>query len=363
VTVWDWIDEYVMRAEASGDGEHLRLSLILDQAEPLRQKSPDAALALYDQGARLAERLNEPWWVMLFRHWRLQTLIFITHNCAAAVELAARCALEARKPTYARLPQRICLHEDLITAYVATDPLGYAAMIEDALAYMAKEVQPDLECYLCLQELRTDFEIATGQLDRALACGLQFLERAGASTHEHNRAHHTALSYAQLCRIAFARGEWTALLDWARAGEEVADPTSIPQTLVETLAWQAVALRHRGEDGPARRAFLRAAAGADRLAGVPCRSYFDAVSAYHELGGELDAAYRTRGRELAGLTGRGRVSDECHCHLERCRLLKLMEQSLDDELAATREAASKLKDPEPILSNLDRLISDTIPAQ
>src|SRR5262249_3144439 len=143
VTIWDWVNEYGKRAQTAGDRERMRLHQILSETWPLRRTAPDVALALYDQGHRLAERLGEPWQVMLFDHGRLQALSGIARDYAAALELAVRCAVEARKPVYAQLPQRVCLHEDLIDSYVATDPMGYAPRIEEALEYMAREVRPE----------------------------------------------------------------------------------------------------------------------------------------------------------------------------------------------------------------------------
>jgi hypothetical protein len=363
VTVWDWVDDFTRRAQAEGDRERFRLRQLLDQSSDLRSNSPHAALELYDEGARLAERLGEPWWVMFFAHWRLQTLLYYVRDPSASLELAVRSALEVRKPVYTQMPQRICLQEDLIVAHAQIDPDGYASLIEEALDYMIKEMAPGVECHACLLGLRSGFELSIKRHDRALVYGLELLEYCQTALPPKSRPHHLTITYLGLCGVAHALEDWPAILDWAVAGEEAAASTKLELAIAALLAWKAAALRRRGEEGAARRSYLRAASVAGRISATLGRAYYDPVCAYHELGGELEAAYRTRGRELAGLTGRGCAADECHCHLERCRLVKLMGQPFDQELTAAREAASKLKNPEPFLSDLERAVSDTIPAQ
>src|SRR5437764_6311824 len=157
MSVWNWIHEFADRAEEEGDEERVRLWELQQQAFIHGKNNPEMMLAALDEGRALAQQLNEPWWVLHFDHWRLQCLMHYQLDYRPVLDIAVRAALEARKPAYAHLPQRICLHEDLIYGYLGIDPLGNAAAIEKALDFMAREVSDDLECRYCVQNCRTEF--------------------------------------------------------------------------------------------------------------------------------------------------------------------------------------------------------------
>ena len=170
MSVWDWLHEFADEMRAQGDRERFRLWEIQGEASRFGRAEPERKLAKLEEGRALAQRLGESWWVLHFDHWRLQVLMhYLLDYRPEVLDLAVRSTLEARKPQYARLPQRICLHEDLIYAYLGVDPLGHADAIRQALDYMRKEVSEDLECRYCVQNCRTEFALRRGALDEAEA--------------------------------------------------------------------------------------------------------------------------------------------------------------------------------------------------
>jgi hypothetical protein len=236
-----------------------------------------------------------------------------------------------------------------IRIYVGTDPVGHAALIQKATDYMATEITPDLRCCLCLQGLRTEVELALDRLEAATAAAMHYLAMSTSS------AHYAAHAYALLCEIAYRRGDWQAVLEWAEAGEAAARRTPTSGVLPECLAWQAAAARHLGRRRDARRVYRSATSQAAHVGATPSTAYFDALCAYHETGGRLDLALQIRDRQLAAMVGKGQMADECRCRLERCRLLAALGRPLETDLAAAREAACKLVDPAPVLEKLGRI--------
>ena len=75
MTIWDWIRDFELQARAHGDVERLRMSRIHNEAYTYRQSDPDRMLALLEDGRRQAMVLHEPWWVLFFEHWKLETMI------------------------------------------------------------------------------------------------------------------------------------------------------------------------------------------------------------------------------------------------------------------------------------------------
>src|SRR5688500_15038929 len=124
MSLGDWIYDFLVDAHRSGDEERLRIWEIRQRAFEAGKDDPDAMLKALGEARLLAQRLGEKWWVLYFDHWRLQALFNYKLDYTDVLELATRATLEARKPEYALFPQRVCLHEDLISAHMGIDPLG-----------------------------------------------------------------------------------------------------------------------------------------------------------------------------------------------------------------------------------------------
>jgi hypothetical protein len=288
--------------------------------------------------------------VVLFDHWRIQTLIGDKGEYEEALDLAVRAVFEVRKPAYMQLPQRICLHEDLIRIYIGSDPAGHADLIRDAIEYMETEITPDMACGLCLQARRTEFALELGHLEEAHASALRNLSISAANDH------YLAAAYMDLCQVAYRTGNWAEVQAWAREGEEVARRTYSARPLIpECLAWQAAAARYGGDGREAPRLYRAAVAASSRLGGTPSRSYFDALTAYHEAGAELERALQVRARQLVAVAGKGQIANEFHCRLQRCQLLARLGRPMAGELEAAQQIALRLADPRPALADLAAL--------
>jgi hypothetical protein len=329
------------------DDPRNELYALFSQAYAHFESAPDQALALLERGRDLARQLGDMHEALHYEHWRLQVLLFYKRDYGAALESAVRAAVEARAPAYTNLTERICLHEDLIYAYVGVDPVGYAAAIQRALDYMEAEITPGLQCSECLQELKAEFQLELGDLDRALEEGLRHLAIG------RNNRFRQMVAYKQLCDIAFQRADWEALAGWARAGEQAAHDEH--RYLIEFLAWQALIARRAGDEAAARRYHRRATSLAGRIGATPSRTYFDALCAYHEAAGDLERALRIRERQVATLQERGQTTGACRCLLARARLLARTGQPHAAEVAAARELAQRLANPAPLLAQIAEL--------
>ena len=356
MSVWKWIHEFSRDAASKGDSERLRLVELQERALGHGKANPDMMLAVLKEARALAEQLNEPWWVLFFDHWRLQALLHYKLDYREVLDIAVHATLESRKPQCDQLPQRICLHEDLIYAYIGIDPLGYADSIRQALDYMQTEVGPDVECRYCVEGNRREFALVRGCTAEAEESARRTLALADEDRVRSSGEHHAVYAYGDLCEIAHGRQEWDALRDWVATGEVMARRCENHLKLAEFLVWQAFLARREGDEETARRRLRQAVTRSGRVKSLPSTSYYNALCAFHELGGELEESLKVRDRELEVLTGKGRTHDECRCRIKRCRLLATMGQPLDAELAAAREVAGKLRDPSPYLAELDRIV-------
>jgi hypothetical protein len=351
VSIWRWVQEFRQEASDRGDEERLRMSLLLSQASPFFERDPDQALHILEEGRHLAQTLNEPRWVLFFTHWKLQVLFYYKRDYRAVLDTAVQATVTVSAPAFADFPQRLCLQEDLITACLKIDPLGHEDQIEQALAYMQREVTPDMECRHCVLSCRSEFDLACGRPGPAQ----ETAARAVALAEEYRDEHQLSNAYMNLCGAAFAAGDFDNLGGWAEAGEEAARRGVRKSNLVLFLMWQAVARLRQGDKEAGRRLARTAVAQRLRLASQPDEGYYDALCAYHVLEGEVEKALKARERQLEAIADTGQLDQECRAHIERCRLLTLLGRRTDADLDAARTAARKLQKPEKYLAAIEQV--------
>jgi hypothetical protein len=357
--MFGWIFEFERRAQAAGDRDRLRLVQLKDEAYAFRETDPDRALALFDEGRRLAERLAEPWWVLYYRRWHAHALMHFKRDYRSVLELAVANTLEARKPKYDGFPQRISIYADLVSAYTGIDPEGHAAAIIEALDSIEAEMPPSLECRLHLWGLRREFALQRRRWDEAEAAAQRSLEIIARKPDTATARHYLVSVYSGLCAVHFGRGEWDRLEEAASRGEAVAREVVGGHSLEwsECVLWGAVWARR---DFPEPDWFApilheQAVAVILRLGTTPASSWFDALCAFHELGGELEAALEARDRELQAIAHQGRLACECRCRVQRCRLLARLGRLTAEDLQAAGTAARRLRDPALYLAELELL--------
>jgi hypothetical protein len=352
---FDWFDRFEIEALQAGDPERIRLARLHHQAYDQREADPDRALALIAEGRRLAERLRQPWWALYYDHYRVHALLHFKQDYRAVLDLAVRNTLEVRKPEYAEFPRRLLIHDDLVSAYIGIDPVGNAGPIREALAYLDGEVPPDGEDRYMLLGACRQFALDLGDLDEAEVAAQRSLALADADLERGRARHFQVFTYAGLAEIAWRRGDLSALGEAAAAGEEVVRQVGHKVELAGFLMWQALLARHAGEEGRAGRLYRQSAGRITRVRMPPDSAWFDAESAFHELGGELGRALLVRDRELDLIGGRGRLAYECRCHVKRCRLRARLGCLSAEHLDAARAAAGRLRQPAAPLAELERI--------
>jgi hypothetical protein len=87
----------------------------------------------------------------------------------------------------------------------------------------------------------------------------------------------------------------------------------------------------------------------------PDHIWFDALCAYHDQAAEHEEALKARDAELALLRNKGRWAAESRCRVERCRLRARLGLEVAEELAAARAVIGRLRKPDALLMELDRI--------
>jgi hypothetical protein len=356
VTIWEWIHQYDAQARSRGDHDAARLAALHGQAYSHRQDDPDLMYALLEEGRLLAGLLGEPWWVVFFEHWQVETLIYYKDDYRDVLDRAVRLTLEVRKPAFDGYPLRFGIHCNLLAAYLCIDPRGYVPAIREALAYLGTVVPPDGGDRYLLLARRHWFAYELAQYKEAERLALEELAVADADPDRHTAVHHEVDTYKALCWIAFKTQEWDKLESSATAGEERARDINYRYELALFLLWRSACARRAGDEESAQRLHRLGTATMSRLGQSPGESYFDALAAYHELGGNLPAAWEVREEEWRTSSGKGQLAYETLIRLKRVKLLRRMDRPLAEEAARARAAAARLRDPSWYLAELERAV-------
>ncbi len=354
VTIWDWIHDFEEQAREAGDAQRVRLTTIHSQAYDHRQTDPDRMLSTLHEGRRLAMALREPWFVAFFDHWITETFIYYKDDYREVIDHAVRLTLEMRKPIFDQCPLRFGVYCNLVAAYLCVDPRGYARAIREALDYLATLVPPEGGDRYLLQARRHWFAYELGEFDEANRLALEELEMADGDPDRHTARHHEIDTLKALCWVAFRRHDWTALANHADLGEECARAMEYRYELSQFLLWQALIAAREGRRDEAKRLCRQGTHQMARLGQPPGESYYDALAAYHEVGGDLLAAWVVRERELTTSVGKGQLAYESQVRIKRVRLLRRMGRDINEEEAAAREAIAKVREPEWYLRDLER---------
>jgi hypothetical protein len=354
-SVWDWFDEFEWEAQRAGDTERMRLGELHREAYRFRETDPDHAIALYEEGRLLAERLAEPWWALYYAQQGVHARLHFKQDYRDVLDRAVRNTLEVRKPAYAGFPRRLLIHGDLVSAYLGIDPVGHAAAITQALDYLDREVpETGDERYLVLGSKR-QFAIDQDLLDEAEILSRRSLALAAEDPERGRAQHFLVFTYGAMCEVAWRRRDFAALGESAHAGEEVTRLVGHQVELAGFFMWQALLERRAGREEHALVLYRQASGRIARLGMPPDSAYRDAECAFHEQAGRLDLALAVRNADLEHLRDRGRLFLESSAHVKRCALLARLSRLTAADLEAARSATSRLRFPERALEELARI--------
>ena len=363
----NWIDDWAGEVFSRGDGERQRLCRTFFEAMSLTSSNAEASLVLFERARVLALQLDEAWWALLCTHWKFQILQWHRGDYKAALDLAVRATVEARKSIYARSPDVVSIHLDLVCVCVWIDACGHQARIDDALTFLDKEPIVDEVTRCVLQETHCEFAFekllaCAGSWQESQADALLCLSTAQQAQDEWTRNHHSAYAFLLLCRVAHQRQDCNDLIEYSKdlneyskSGEECARFTQHSLQLCELLMWRALSERHLKQESDATRHYRSALQIASSSGATPWPGYFDAACAFHEAKGDLELALQMRESQLESLQDKGQNALEARGHEHRCHLLGELGRLTSTDLETARTVAQRLIEPQRALQKLQQL--------
>lgn len=347
----DWCEEFDRQAHIAGDTERQQLFHYFQRHLQFRQHDTETALQIVTDGQQHALRLREPWWALFYELQRIH-LLGMLYRYTEAMEATVRAVVEARKPEYDGLPQRVCIHEHLVSQHIAHDPMLHEERIEQSLRHIESHPRLELECQATLHTMRAWFALSLDRNDAAETAALQALQLTNAELGPNLRA------YSFLLEVTYRRGDWETMRGVAEEAETMARHGWIDKPLHEFRMWRALVAQRNGEDRAGKRLFRQAMAIADRLTSAGAL-FIHALAAYHEVCGDYDAALKIRGGP--GGTAQPIPPDkmpawqECNIRIRRLQLLAHMGEPLEPTLSEVREAAQRMGVPAFMVAKVDRI--------
>ncbi|MBX9677373.1 MAG: hypothetical protein K2X38_01330 [Gemmataceae bacterium] len=349
--VFDWVGEKLREYRDKGDRERFDLARVRTRHYGLRDTNVDAYLQALRDAATQARLLEEPYWALYYDTFFLEGMLHDKKDCREALDMAARCVLEVRKPMYRSWPGRFVICNIALLAYIGVDPWGYSKAIQELLDALDKEVPPEPNHDRMVATLqRCTFLMELERWDEARQLCIDLYPHA----EEFGSEGYLSSIMLHLCFIEYFRGNWEGIFAYPDILETISkEGHDHKMQLAESLAWRAALARHRGNEEMALRRYRSAEVRLSRLTAPPTSGYFQAVVAYHEQGADWEQALAARDRELAIVAHTGQFHYECLIRTERCRILQKLGRPIGDAIAQTREAASRLREPGYILAKLD----------
>lgn len=348
--IWDWIQTKYDNAQVDGDVLQLQMIGLFWQMLHLMEDDPQVALNFAARSRRIAEMRDDKWFIQLLNHWELQTRFAFLGDFTGTLELATKATVEVRLPDYQALPQRVCLHEDLIAIYMKQDPIGNKTLVQHALDYMESEVAPTVECYICLQGLKLGFVEAHSTPEETIDAALKTIPIVERSPH------HLASVYATLAENAYKSHQWHKMLLWSIELESNARKAKRDRYIATALLWLASHAERSGDGLRASSLFQQVESRVGRYGAFLGRSYYVALTAYHEMGGRLAQALQAQQAYHEQVVDKGKPYEESLTYLEMIRIKKALAQDYADEVARFKRRIQDLKAQNHMLEKLVAIV-------
>ncbi|MBS0202431.1 MAG: hypothetical protein JSS49_05980 [Planctomycetes bacterium] len=334
----------------SGDKDRQSLPSLVNQAFACHETDPERSLSLCTRGRDEALRLNEPWWVLYFESSRLEVMTAHLEDFGRALPLAMDLIVRFNTPPGSSHPSRNGVMVAVLETYQQIDAYGFQEELERG--FESQEAITSRESggarFVLNYRWRT-FLCSTGRWEQAYDNALQTLALIDRSS---SKLWFGSWALYQLCQICHMLGYTSELADHAAQMAELsARHGQLRRTEADGWIWQGAMLRLRGEDREARQAYrrgMRLISQLDQQHSICANS----TAAYHLAGNDVQSALAVRNDELAEVTRKGMLHRICEVQLERCRLLKQLNELTPAELEAVRNCGRQLRKPQWFLKEL-----------
>lgn len=346
VDIWRWCREYDNQARREGHHQKQQLMRLLNQAERYKDRTHfDAAIGMYDEARRLAITLQEPCWELLFESLIAETHVYYRADKKTGLDMMIRAATRSYQPAYQYCLMRARVLCNLAALYFQRDFFGYEDKIREMLDIIQSDIPLDEDSDLRMRQLEADFDFEHEHYAAAKEKTLSTMAQS------HNNVFRMRTAYHVLHRLAFAEGDISLALEYARETEKYALKCITPRRTAEAILWQA-SYERRLQTASAWQTLSRGMAHYRDYELPQAGNYYTALCDYYEQDGKPEKALELRREQLLSAPDFGSVSYIVETHIDLCRLLGQMDLPLDEALQQARTSANACLKPTVYLARL-----------
>jgi len=338
--LWGWYEEVRQSAIQTSNEPILRAMDLHNEGWRNRERDPQHTLTLWNESKILAQVAGNTWLALYYGYWCCEALTFYLDNIRDGLDESVKLVVEANKPEYRHCPVLGRVYRMVIDAYSLTDVLGYEENIREMLTFIEASSPVDVDTHSLLVAHHLVLATESGDLKGAYEWANKYLEVSEHSDFRKTTAHLT------MCQLHHLREQYAPALAYAQTAELAAQRSRRVASRAVAFAWQALLLHEMGKPDEAHLLYQRATSVRAGLGTKPSGTYYDVLSKYHELRGEIEPALQLRQRAVDGVSGTGQLYGECKARLLYACLLGRLGQPIDAALASVREAAQRLIAPQ-----------------
>lgn len=350
---WDEYERRVAIWHSRDDAEEMQFVRLLEDGYDCQENDPERGFELFTEARDRACQLNEPWWILFFEAWRLTSLTSHVMDFSRALPLAKEIVTRIALAEFRNHEWWPSILNNVLYAYISTDPHGYKDQIETGFAYLDGEIsdQP-VDDRFVFNSRKTTYFINTERWEDAYAHATESLK---LTICEDATPWHRAWILFDLCRISDRLCRINDLRKYSiRLTLISRDHPQLRRAHASGYCWQAVVEQ---ADGNKQTAEELLSCGTKLLAQLfrnetTCA---EPLSRYYERQGNIEKALSIRSTELCVVEQHGMLHRCCQIQIERCRLLKLIGKLTPSEIAAARYYVSRLFRPEVFSQELRRI--------
>lgn len=346
---WTWFYEFGRRAAMTNDNQRLTLYNIYDTAYDQREKNPERALSLCQEGVAMAERLNEPWMALFYEYWIGEILIFYLARYEEGVQVATRLVAKASQPLYAQCPLRPAIFISMISAYYLLDRLSYVEEMQAMINTMEQEMPLDQDTSARLVGYRALIGLALGTYEPAMENALKYLSLCEGPSQ-------TVQAYHVLCMISYGQNDDRRTLAYAHLMNQNAQYTQLQELLATSYLWMATLLALKAEPQEAERLFTLGMAEVQALNLPNSQAILLGTCRYYETTGQYEKSLAMWDKQIALMNpATPKRYSYFLIFLRRCFVMRKMGCLTESDIEQTRQVALRLHRPDRHLALINTL--------
>lgn len=350
VDMWSWVETFHYRAFVARDEQRLRLLAIHAIAFDLREKNPEQAFALLQEGVAQAESLQEPWIAASFECRIVEMFMLSLARYEDAVEQAMKLVTKMSQDTFLNFPMRAWAFMNLIIAYFELDALSYSDEILAMIETLETRMPIDRDIHQRLYYYRSRLYLGLRDHDSAMKDALVHMEMTTGNPFR------ASYGYDLLTHLSYLAHDDRRAQEYAHLAQETSEQADHRVALANSYYWQALFLHQQTQPEDAHRMFLRATAEAISLNLPQDLGLLRGKCRYYEAKGEYEASLAVWDDQIQRMDDRTpNRQSYFYVFLHRCFVLRQLDRLTEADITQTRQAALRLRQPDKYLPFIDEL--------